>query len=211
MSPLSFPRPASLAVAAAFAATLAVASSASAHTTLAGESLWSIAQANGVSVYALAAANGRGLNDLLLPGDTLVVPAPTPAAPATSYAAAAAAAPGMVPVSGPAGTTYLPPSAAANFAALRRRSLAHYGVDLYPAGALSGYRTYAQQAELYRRYQLGLGPVAAPPGTSAHELGRALDLASPTMRAPLDALGPGYGWRKIESPGEWWHVSYVGG
>jgi LAS superfamily LD-carboxypeptidase LdcB len=41
----------------------------------------------------------------------------------------------------------------------------------------SGVRTYRQQAALYRRYLAGLNPYpVAPPGTSDHELGKAVDL-----------------------------------
>lgn len=46
------------------------------------------------------------------------------------------------------------------------------GVDL---GITSGYRSSAQQAVLYARYLAGAGPVAAPPGSSNHERGLAID------------------------------------
>ncbi|WNN95068.1 endolysin [Microbacterium phage Magritte] len=39
----------------------------------------------------------------------------------------------------------------------------------------SAGRTYAQQAELYRLYKAGKGPLALPPGTSIHESGNAID------------------------------------
>lgn len=39
----------------------------------------------------------------------------------------------------------------------------------------SGMRSYAEQAELYRKYQAG-GPVAAPPGKSNHNFGLAFDV-----------------------------------
>lgn len=39
----------------------------------------------------------------------------------------------------------------------------------------SAGRTYAQQAELYRLYKAGKGPLALPPGTSIHETGNAID------------------------------------
>lgn len=45
-----------------------------------------------------------------------------------------------------------------------------------------GFRTYAEQLALYRKYQAG-GPKAAPPGQSAHEFGLAVDVvldADPT-------------------------------
>jgi LAS superfamily LD-carboxypeptidase LdcB len=40
----------------------------------------------------------------------------------------------------------------------------------------SGFRTYERQAELYDRYRRGYGNLAARPGHSNHQSGRALDL-----------------------------------
>jgi LysM repeat protein len=208
MSSLRASRPGSVALAASLTAALALAPAASSHTVLPGESFWSISQANGISPYALAAANGKSIGSVILPGESLVVPAPTAGASgSTGYAASA---PGMTPVSGPAGTTYLAAGAAQNLAALRAASVRRLGVDVAPAGPLSGYRSYAQQAELYRRYLAGVGPLAAPPGTSAHESGRALDVATPAGRRAVDLLGAPFGWQKLEAPSEWWHVSYLG-
>lgn len=46
-----------------------------------------------------------------------------------------------------------------------------------PATVTSGRRTHAQQRALYRRYLAGLNPYpVAPPGTSDHELGYAVDI-----------------------------------
>ncbi len=46
-----------------------------------------------------------------------------------------------------------------------------------PAQVTSGVRTRSQQARLYRRYLAGLNPYpVAPPGTSDHELGLAVDI-----------------------------------
>jgi murein DD-endopeptidase MepM/ murein hydrolase activator NlpD len=220
MAPFRPPRPGRLALAAVLAAAVAPVTPASAHTALPGESFFSIAQANGISPYALAAANGLSINSTILVGDTLSVPAPaygssyygaSSASSTSAYSGAqSATAAGMVPVPGPAGTAYLPPTAAQNLAALRAKSVQQLGTDVAPAGPLSGYRTYAQQAELYRRYLAGLGPLAAPPGYSAHESGRALDLLTPGGRQAVDELGSPFGWQKIEAPSEWWHVSYVG-
>lgn len=39
-------------------------------------------------------------------------------------------------------------------------------------------RTYAEQAELYRRYRAGIGGLAAPPGRSRHEIGMAADIGA---------------------------------
>jgi hypothetical protein len=41
---------------------------------------------------------------------------------------------------------------------------------------ISGYRSPALQAQLYNRYKSGRGGVAAPPGHSQHNLGRAADI-----------------------------------
>jgi hypothetical protein len=214
-----FRRGSAVLAAAAVVAALGPAAEASAHTVVPGESFWSIAVANGVSPETLAVANGRSLTSTILPGETLYVPASaygstygsttgtTSASTSSSYSATSA---GMVPVSGPMGTAYLPPSAAQNLEALRQTSQQQLGVDVYPAGPLSGYRTYAQQAELYREYQAGQGPLAAVPGTSEHETGRALDLGSMSGRQAVDQFGAPYGWVKLEAPTEWWHVSYTG-
>ena len=93
---------------------------------------------------------------------------------------------------------------------MRQESLRLYGIDLYPAGPLSAYRSYAQQLYLYDLYVAGQGNLAALPGTSSHEYGTALDLADPSMRTVIDQIGASYGWAKTEAPQEWWHVSYVG-
>ena len=226
----AFLRPRPVLLGAVLAAALMPAAGASAHTVASGESFWSIAVANGVSPYQLAAANGRSISSTILPGQSLYVP-PSTGYGASSYGTSSyassttgtttttasttsgstgATAAGMVPVSGPDGTAYLAPSAAQNLQLLRQRSLQRLGVDVYPAGPLSGYRTYAQQAELYREYLAGQGPLAAPPGYSVHESGRALDVGSLSGRQAVDQLGAPYGWRKVEAPTEWWHVSYLG-
>lgn len=44
------------------------------HTIQSGESFYSVAQTYGVDPYALAAANGLGIYDLILPGQVLTVP-----------------------------------------------------------------------------------------------------------------------------------------
>jgi LAS superfamily LD-carboxypeptidase LdcB len=111
----------------------------------------------------------------------------------------------------PLGAAYLASSAAANWEAMRQAGLATYGIDIYPAGSLSAFRTYDQQSYLYDLYLQGLGAPANPPGTSSHEYGTAVDLASPEMRTVIDNLGPTYGWGKIHGPDEWWHVDYYGG
>jgi hypothetical protein len=46
----------------------------------------------------------------------------------------------------------------------------------YPGDIISGYRTNDEQAALYDKYQHG-GNIAAPPGTSMHNYGLAVDLS----------------------------------
>lgn len=79
----------------------------------------------------------------------------------------------------------------------------------------SSYRSNAEQQELYDRYLAGLGPIAAKPGTSMHNKGRALDLpdhvGEPGLRddkharAALEARG-----FKFDVASEGWHVSFYG-
>jgi LAS superfamily LD-carboxypeptidase LdcB len=75
---------------------------------------------------------------------------------------------------------------------------------------VSGFRTHARQAELYREWRRGAGHIAAPPGYSNHQRGRALDL-------DLDA--PTYAWLQTNARshgfyrtvrGEPWHWEYLG-
>lgn len=47
----------------------------------------------------------------------------------------------------------------------------------------SGGRTYAEQAAAYARYKAGRGNLAARPGTSVHEFGRAVDFGGPIQNA----------------------------
>ena len=80
-----------------------------------------------------------------------------------------------------------------------------------PAGCVSDAgRTYAEQAEMYRRYLAGeLPATAARPGTSKHETGIALDLAEPA-RAWVRKFGKYYGWQKDNVRNEPWHMEYRG-
>ena len=110
----------------------------------------------------------------------------------------------------PSGAAYLASNAASAWDAMRQESLRLFGIDLYPAGPFSAYRSYGQQLYLYDLYLSGKGNLAAPPGTSSHEYGTALDLADPSMRTVIDEIGARYGWVKDEARSEWWHVNYVG-
>jgi LysM repeat protein len=178
--------------------------SGSTHTVTPGESLSSIAVANGISESALASFNGLSPNASLIIGDRIRIPSSS----ATNTASASGISLGAIP--SPFGTMYLRSDAASAWNAMRQESLKVYGVDLYPEGPLGAFRTYDQQAGLYRQYLNGTGALAAPPGTSEHNLGIALDLATPQMRSIVDSIGPAFGWAKVTAPEEWWHVTYVG-
>lgn len=215
------------ALAAALAALLAgaqpaIAQAAVAHTVIEGETLSGIAAANAISTESLAAFNGISAETLVITGTTVQVPSAaelgtTTTTTATTTTAAPSVAPATVPASwtapiySPLGAVYLASNAASAWSAMRDAALSQFGIDIYPAGTLSGYRTWEQQSYLYNLYLAGVGAPANPPGTSSHEYGTAVDLASPEMRTVIDQIGPAYGWSKIHGPDEWWHVDYVGG
>jgi LAS superfamily LD-carboxypeptidase LdcB len=198
------------------------------HLVQPGETLWSISAANNLTTRTVAAYNGLAEDAQLVAGETIQVPtvaegaaalAGTPAyasttttSSATSVASPAPAAPAswLLPIWSPSGTLYLASYAATAWNAMREDSLRLYGQDLYPAGPYSAYRTYAQQAYLYSLYLSGQGAPANPPGTSSHETGLAVDVATPEMRYVIDQIGASYGWGKLHGPDEWWHVDYVG-
>jgi LysM repeat protein len=119
-------------------------------------------------------------------------------------------APGMGHVPSPWGELHLDPAAADAWNAMRQESLEVYGIDLYPGGPISAYRTYEQQTALYELFLSGQGEPANPPGTSSHELGTAVDVPSQDMRWVIDQIGWKYGWGKVHAPNEWWHVDYTG-
>lgn len=73
----------------------------------------------------------------------------------------------------------------------------------------SGYRTYAQQAALYRRYGSGR---AARPGYSNHQLGLSMDIGGVGGYGTrafrwLRANAPRFGFIN-DVPGEFWHWTY---
>lgn len=71
-----------------------------------------------------------------------------------------------------------------------------------PAQITSGYRTHSQQRALYSRYLRGLNPYpVAPPGTSDHEFGLAVDLWAGSDEL-TDYLG-----RAWKAAGGLWDVS----
>lgn len=174
------------------------------HIVASGESLSSVAAANGISISSLAEANGRSADAYVYAGEGLQIPSGASAATATSSTA------GLGHIPSPYGELHLDPGAADSWNAMRQESLNTYGQDLYPAGAVSAQRTYDQQSQLYQDYLNGVGPLAAPPGTSAHEVGRSVDLQTPEMRGVIDQLGGTFSWGKTEAFDEWWHVNYVG-
>jgi LysM repeat protein len=207
------------------------------HVIQPGETLSAVAAANGVSPATLAAANGLASDAMLISGQEITVPgsgttsaaetattsastgATTSGGTSTSTSSAPTSPPPeqhpswTAPIycpSCPNGQAYLASNAAYNWNAMRHASLSTYGIDLYPAGPLSAYRSYGQQAYLYGLYQSGQGSLAAVPGSSSHEYGSALDLADPAMANVIDEIGATYGWEKTEAPSEWWHVNYVG-
>ena len=172
-------------------------SSSGSHTVVAGESLSSVAAANSVTVTDLAAANGMSADSFLIEGTTISIPPPSASSVPT----------GMASIPSPSGEVPLDPAAAESWSAMRDDSLSNFGVDLYPAGPVSGYRTTEQQQELYDLYLSGQGAPANPPGTSSHEVGSAVDLAEPVMRDVVDQIGSAYGWAGT-IPSEWWHVQH---
>lgn len=199
------------------------ASASFAHTVLEGETLSGIAAVNGMSTESVAAFNGISSETLVITGQSIQIPSSTELGTTTTTTTAtpttstASGPPATVPaywttqIYSPLGTAYLASNAAANWEAMRQAGLATSGIDIYPAGSLSAYRTYAQQSYLYSLYLEGVGASANPPGSSSHEYGTAVDLASPEMRTVVDNLGPTYGWGKVHGPDEWWHVDYIGG
>jgi LysM repeat protein len=208
---------------------------ASTHYVQPGETLWSIAAANNLTTRTVAVYNGVAEDAGLIAGTTIQVPtvaegaaslasgqaaATAPATTAVSSLTSGSAspeptsvivsAPGMGHVPSPWGDLHLDPAAADAWNAMREEALSVYGVDLYPGGPLSAYRTYEQQAALYDAFLSGTGAPANPPGSSQHEYGIAVDVPTYEMRSVIDEIGWKYGWGKIHAPGEWWHVDYLG-
>jgi hypothetical protein len=71
----------------------------------------------------------------------------------------------------------------------------------------SARRSYAEQLALWNRFKAGNSPLPAlPPGRSKHQLGRAFDMARPSVDPFADTLLAMLGvvWRKM---GGFWHAS----
>lgn len=159
--------------------------------------------ASGMAAYPPAPTAGEG--------DVTTAPASSAAPDDTGSLETVVPAPGMGHIPSPNGELHLDPAAADAWNAMRAEALESYGIDIYPGGSASAFRTYEQQAQLYELYLAGAGAPANPPGTSPHELGTAVDVETPEMRWVVDQIGWKYGWGKVHGPSEWWHVDYVGG
>lgn len=218
----------------AFAAAVGPASAAVPHAVQPGETLWSVAAASNLTTRTVAAFNGLPEDAHVVAGQTIqvptvaegaaalaaagVTPAATSASPAEQSSSTAAAppaepippAPGMGHIDSPWGQLHLDPAAANAWNAMVGAAAQSFGIQLHPGGTLSAHRTYEQQAALYQQYLAGTGAPANPPGTSTHEVGLSVDVATPEMRNVIDQIGAQYGWRAT-IPSEWWHVSYAGG
>jgi len=205
------------------------------HVVQPGETLWSISAANNLTTRTVAAFNGLAEDASVVAGQTIDVPtvaegaavlaaagivpgASSPVAPATVAAPISAGPPPPAPgstiglghIPSAWGELHLTPAAAEAWNAMRAASLEQLGIDLAPAGPVSAFRAFEQQAYLYDHFLAGQGAPANPPGSSTHELGVSVDLADPAMRDAIDQLGPVFGWAGT-IPAEWWHVAYVGG
>ena len=180
------------------------------HVVQPGESLWSISAANGISVASLAAANGLPPETHVWAGRVVEVPAAAAAATPPFSSNGRLPSSALTAIHSPLGHATLASDAAGAWEEMRQASLTELGVDIYPAGPASGYRSFDQQASFYDAFKAGTGALAAPPGGSAHGAGRAVDLASPEMRQAIDQLGSRYGWAKVEAGDEWFHVNYLG-
>ncbi len=202
------------------------------HVVQPGETLWSISVANNLTTRTVAVFNGIAEDAHVVEGTTIQVPTVDEGAAALAAAGVTAPAPepavaepvapeggapppdpgatyGLGHVTSPWGSLHLDPAAADAWNAMRDESLASYGVDLYPGGPVSAFRTYEQQSYLYDLYLAGQGAPANPPGSSAHEMGVAVDVATEDMRYVIDQIGAAYGWYAPHAD-EWWHVEYWG-
>ncbi len=89
------------------------------------------------------------------------------------------------------------------------RAASKKGIDIR---IRSGFRSHAKQQALYKQYRRGEGNLAARPGYSNHESGRALDIYVTDYRVYefLKQHGAEYGFHRTV-PGEPWHWEYLGG
>lgn len=74
----------------------------------------------------------------------------------------------------------------------------------------NSYRSRAEQERLYALYKAGKGNIAAPPGSSLHEKGLAIDFVdTPGAYAWLKKNAAKFGLHNF--PPEPWHYSTTGG
>lgn len=83
------------------------------------------------------------------------------------------------------------------------------GIDL---AIRSGFRSHEQQVELYRKFRRGSGNLAARPGYSNHEHGKALDIYIDDYNVYewLKGHARQFGFKRTVRR-EAWHWEYVGG
>jgi LysM repeat protein len=184
------------------------------HIVQPGETLWSIASTNNLTTHSLAAFNGISDDAAVIAGEAIEVPTAEEAASVLGDSAVASETTPPALATGhvwsPAGELHLDPAAASAWNAMRQASLERYGIELYPTGRLGAQRTYEDQHYLWDLFLDGQGAPANPPGSSSHELGLSVDVATAEMRWIVDVIGAEFGWAKVEAPSEWWHVTYVG-
>ena len=89
-----------------------------------------------------------------------------------------------------------------------RAAAARTGVALR---VVSGFRTMEEQTWLYRAWRAGFGNLAARPGYSSHQSGRAIDLntLTPGVAGWIAAHARRFGFRPTV-PSEPWHWEYRG-
>ena len=123
---------------------------------------------------------------------------------------------GLGPAGGFGGAYGLQKNAATAFARMSAAYQAKWGAPLV---VNSGGRSRAEQAHLYALYKAGKGNLAAPPGTSVHESGRAVDLGgairnmNSAQHRWLQQVAAQYGFSwtgRTFSQVEPWHWEYVG-
>ncbi len=83
---------------------------------------------------------------------------------------------------------------------MRAESLAVYGVDLYPIGPRPRTGPTSSRPSSTSCSWPARAQPASPPGASSHELGTAVDVATPEMRDMIDQIGASFGWAKVEAP-----------
>lgn len=116
------------------------------------------------------------------------------------------------PTSGSNGVDVLQPndpSLVTRFGVTLQRPAMHSLADIvqqlgYHGDVGGGYRSPQEQANIYAQ-KPGL---AAPPGSSYHQEGLALDLAQALQNARASKLFQQAGWNQFSPSGEPWHWSY---